>query len=332
MKFFLILILIFLSLGVRLFVFEFFIVSNSEMLPTLFKNDFVGVWKYPYSKKISRGDVVLIQTPNQNLAIRRVMGLPQDRIFYSNDILYINEKSHRPRPPEGLFKKEKSFLKPVDFEGQTRSEMSSEDVQKEIEHWQEDLEETSYSILLKKKTSLDFGPYKVPNHRYFVMGDHRMASRDSRTWAVQNKEVKGEVIFSKKKDSSQALFIPQGTQIRVREDPYFPLFFETLDDVLLENKEMKVRVESQDLGLRGNISKGKKWIVSQKFQDVLSVRNDQNFSGGQDKSVIPLDSIKGKVVVVLWGCEKHVEFLNFLCHFNSFRKGRWFWPVHKESK
>ena len=83
---------------------------------------------------------------------------------------------------------------------------------------------------------MSFGPYKIPKEHFFVMGDHRMFSRDSRTWPVQGSSAQGEIIFSRKKanrvgsaklNSNQQgmISIPKGTSLTVKEDPYFPLFF-----------------------------------------------------------------------------------------------------------
>ena len=326
------LLLVFVALSVRFFIFDFFVVSNSEMLPTLVQNDYIGVQKYsypPHSQKISRGDVVFIQSPDS--VIRRIIGQPGDRIFYSEGVLYINEKSYRLRPPEGSLKREKEFLRVQDFKGENLSSNGSLDLN-DYEHWQIDLENISHSVFLKKGSSLTFGPYVVPEDHYFVMGDHLTASRDSRTWATQGQKAQGEVIFLRNKmNSIEEILIPKGMSIKVDEDPYLPLFFETLHDVVLKEEAVKVLVQSQNQGLRGNIQKGKVWKVPLEFQDILTVRNDEDFFGGQDKSVVPLKDIKGKVVVVLWGCEKRVEFFYFLCQFNSFRKGRFFWRVHKKN-
>ena len=358
---------IFIAGLVRLFVFEPVLVSNSEMLPTLLRNDYVLVKKYfyglslPFLKKNifhyrlpQRGDVVLMKAPYSphSLMIRRVIAVPGDRLFYSKGILYINEKTHRPQIPEFWVQKEKDFLKPLDFPGKI-FEKPQEDFLRVLreqggyEHWQESLPKgETYGVFLQKNASLSFGPYKIPKKHFFVMGDHRMFSRDSRTWPVQGSPAQGEIIFSRKStdprvndhsklDSNEQglIVIPKGTKLTVKEDAYFPLFFETLHPAVLSRKtsSIKVGVTAQNIGLNGNVGLRAKWEIEGLLKHVLEARNERAFYGGRDQSLAPLHLIKGKAVLIAWGCEKPVEFLKFLCHFNSFRKGRWFWPVHKGS-
>ena len=286
------------------------------------------------------------------LVIRRVIAIPGDRLFYSKGVLYINEKTYRPQMPESWVQKEKDFLKPLDFPGKI-FENPQEDFlrvlreQKGYEHWQESLPKgETYGVFLKKNSSLSFGPYKIPEKHFFVMGDHRMFSRDSRTWPVQGKSAQGEIVFSRKSVSDPVIehskfnsnqqgliLIPKGTKLTVKEDFYFPVFFETLHPAELSQEvpSIKVRVKAQNLGLNGNVGFRAKWEIEGVLKHVLEARNERAFYGGQDQSLVPLHFIKGKVMLIVWGCEKPVEFLKFLCHFNSFRKGRWFWPVHKKS-
>ena len=90
---------------VRSFLFEPFRIPSDSMMPTLLDGDFIFVNKYAYgirlpvlNKKIveidkpERGDVVVFRlpaNPNTNY-IKRVIGLPGDRIVYSANRLYIN--------------------------------------------------------------------------------------------------------------------------------------------------------------------------------------------------------------------------------------------------
>lgn len=324
---------IFLALCFRFFV-EPYQVSTSEMAPTLLKGDYVWVLKKVYGFHLfqrylqilghpKRGEVVLLKEPHPpyHLMFKRVMGLPGDRLFYSKGVLFINEKMYKPQIPLEV-KSEWDFLKPSDFSGENGTGGMNNYV-----HWQEELSYGPYSVLEKDK-NLSFGPYKIPKGHYFVMGDHRSQSRDSRTWSLQSQRAQGVVVFHKK--SKEPLKIPKDTVLYAGGDPYFPVRFITLKSVLLEDSPLSVPVRALDPGLTANIEKNSQWRLSSTPE--VSVTNDKEFSGGQDKSLVPFHSIKGRPVLILWGCEKTLPLLNFLCQFDSFRKKRWLWPVHKKTK
>lgn len=334
-KLILFLALIFFSIFFRLTVLEPYRVLTSEMAPTLLKNDYVIVQKYFYGFKWfknylwkwnqpKRGDVILFKMSG-SFRLRRVIALPGDRLFYSGGVLFINEKAYPTQPPQEV-KKEWEFLKSVDFLGESETGGISNYV-----HWQEELSRGPYSVLLEKNPKISFGPYKIPSHYYFVMGDHRAKSRDSRTWPSYFKASKGEVVFYRKKD---VVFgpvpIPKGTVLFINEDHWFPLFFETQKTVILEGQRINVPVQAVHPGPRGNISKGAPWSIHGLLSDQLIVRNEESFFGGEDQSLVSYDSIYGRAWRIIWGCEKSLPFLNFLCHFKFFRQGRWFWPVHKD--
>ena len=348
--------------AVRLFVWEPVLVSSSEMLPTLLKNDYVIVQKYSYGvsfpffknniiqyRKPQRGDVVLFKAPYppHPLLIRRVMALPGDRLLYSKGVLYINEKAYPPHPPGSLVQQEKTFLRFVDFPGkfirkqQKNSYLFLEEwlEKKKGHHWQEKTPKGQvYGIFLSKKEWMSFGPYKIPKNHVFVLGDHRMYARDSRTWPVHGKPSQGQVTFYRNKqagslfEKTDSIVIPKKTRLMVKVDPYFPLFFETVDSAVLSQDHVSVKVRSQSFGLNENISAYQKWKIEGELSQALFAKNFQPFVGGQDQSMVPLKRIKGRIFFIVWGCEKSFEFLNFLCHFKFFRKGRWFWPVHKSSR
>ena len=325
---------IFLALCVRFFV-EPYQVSTSEMAPTLLKGDYVWVLKKVYGFNLfqhylqvwespKRGEVVLLKEPHPpyHWMFKRVIGLPGDRLFYSKGVLFINEKMYKPQLPLEV-KPEWDFLKPSDFSGEKETGGITHYV-----HWQEELSYGPYSILKKEGEYLSFGPYKIPKGHYFVMGDHRSQSRDSRTWPLQVQRTQGVVVFHKK--SKEPLKIPKGTVLYAGKDPYLPVRFITLKSVLLEDSPLSVKVQALDLGLTANIEKNSLWRFS--LYPEVSVTNDKEFSGGQDKSLVPFHSIKGRPALILWGCEKTLPLLKFLCQFDSFRKERWLWPIHKKRK
>lgn len=165
----------------RSFLVEPFRIPSGSMMPTLLIGDFILVNKYTYGirlpvldKKIidvgspKRGDVVVFRFPKDPSIpfIKRVVGLPGDRIGYYNKILYVNGKEIR-QEPKGTY---------LD-EGAGR-EMSGAGVR--LEH----LDGVNHSILIQNGTPSLEGETVIPKGQYFVMGDNRDNSRDSRYWGT----------------------------------------------------------------------------------------------------------------------------------------------------
>ena len=172
-SFFPVLLVVFLLRG---FVVEPFRIPSGSMLPSLYIGDFILVNKFAYgiklpvvNKKIidvdmpERGDVVVFRYPRDPSLdyIKRVIGLPGDHIAYYNKVLYVNNK-------------------PVarDYTGQYTGpgQTSAND-------YTEKLEGAEHSILLlpARPNNLQ-GEWIVPEKTFFVMGDNRDNSNDSRAW------------------------------------------------------------------------------------------------------------------------------------------------------
>lgn len=153
-------------LVIRSFIFEPFRIPSGSMMPTLLQGDFIFVTKYSYGlrlpvleKKVldtgepKRGDVAVFRLPSDPSVnyIKRVIGLPGDVIEYRDHRLSINGR----RVP----------LAP----GRAADE------------FEEMLGERAHRILIKNPRSrASEGRYVVPEGHYFMMGDNRDNSRDSR--------------------------------------------------------------------------------------------------------------------------------------------------------
>ncbi|MEJ2114571.1 MAG: signal peptidase I [Gammaproteobacteria bacterium] len=168
----------------RSFVAEPFRIPSGSMMPTLLHGDFILVNKFSYGirlpvwhKKIlnigspQRGDVAVFRYPKNPADdyIKRVIGLPGDHIIYRNKKLYINGD---------LVSQEKNGI----YQGKgANSVMNGATI------FRENLKQP-HNILLKKFGNYALGEYTVPQNHFFVMGDNRDHSSDSRIWGFVPEE------------------------------------------------------------------------------------------------------------------------------------------------
>lgn len=163
----------------RSFIFEPFRIPSASMMPTLLIGDFILVNKYDYGIRLpvlntkiidnhtpKRGDVVVFRYPEDPSIpfIKRVIGVPGDVLRYENKILYINDL---PMEQTDIGR----------FVGQ-----GSGKVMNGVELKQEQLADVDHEILLDPYRFSGTMEVAVPEGRYFVMGDNRDNSKDSRYW------------------------------------------------------------------------------------------------------------------------------------------------------
>ncbi|MDH3305057.1 MAG: signal peptidase I [Gammaproteobacteria bacterium] len=172
-------------LVIRSFIFEPFRIPSGSMMPTLLEGDFIFVQKYAYGLRLpvtetkifetgspKRGDVVVFRLPSDPSVnyIKRVVGLPGDEIIYDRQRLTINGETVQLKQGPNA-----SFDAPVFIE---------------------DLDGRVHDILVTNpRFSTRDGTYRVPEGQYFVMGDNRDRSRDSRfIGAIPEKFLVGEAV------------------------------------------------------------------------------------------------------------------------------------------
>ncbi|MDA0760678.1 MAG: signal peptidase I [Proteobacteria bacterium] len=171
-------------LVLRSFLVEPFQIPSGSMKPTLQVGDFILVNKFSYGIRLpvigtkvfdigepQRGDAMVFIPPHQNqYFIKRVIGLPGDRIRYQNKVLYINNVEQTQQykgPVTGVASDQLSFIETLDNRAHMIQRNRYEDAR--VQQW------------------------LVPEGHYFMMGDNRDQSSDSRFWGfVSEDKIVGE--------------------------------------------------------------------------------------------------------------------------------------------
>jgi len=184
--------IILVVLVIRSFIAEPFRIPSGSMLPTLHIGDFILVNKFAYGIRLpvlnakvietsepERGDVVVFRYPKNPSVdyIKRVVGLPGDTVGYFNKSIYINGKmiAHEVK------QKGNDLLGIVPVRNELRTEQ---------------LGSHRHDFLIDPERQLVEGEMVVPAGEYFVMGDNRDNSNDSRFWGtVPEANLVGEAFF-----------------------------------------------------------------------------------------------------------------------------------------
>ncbi len=171
---------------IRSFIFEPFRIPSGSMMPTLLQGDFIFVKKYAYGLRLpvsetkimetgepQRGDVIVFRLPSDTSInyIKRVVGLPGDEVIYERHRLTING---------------------VRIDLQQHSDATPRDPR-----FVEQLGDREHEILIRDAAyTFRDGIYTVPEGHYFVMGDNRDNSRDSRFIdSIPETHLVGEAVF-----------------------------------------------------------------------------------------------------------------------------------------
>jgi signal peptidase I len=165
----------------RSFLVEPFRIPSNSMMPTLLTGDFILVNKFTFgirlpvlNKKIfeigapHRGDVIVFRFPKDPSIdyIKRVIGEPGDKVVYRNKTLYINGRAM-----------EQTMLGPYTGVG---SGLGMSGATQLLEH----LDDVKHDILIDPRRGMGDYEIEVPPNQYFVMGDNRDNSNDSRFWGT----------------------------------------------------------------------------------------------------------------------------------------------------
>jgi len=174
-----------IALFIRSFFFQPFYIPSSSMEPNLLIGDRLFVSKYsygyskhslPFSPKIhngrilakipKRGDVIVFKTPADNRTdyIKRLIGLPGDRIQFINQDLYLNDKKIKRKLVESTLT------------------INCGNNILDVNYFEETLPNGKKYIAVYRKegSMINSDKFIVPDYHYFFMGDNRDCSKDSR--------------------------------------------------------------------------------------------------------------------------------------------------------
>ena len=177
-------------LFLRSFLFEPFRIPSGSLEPTLNVGDFVLVNKFSYGFRLpiinktiigvaepGYGDIAVFRwPPDQHFDfIKRVVGLPGDKVSYHNKQLTIN----------GRIMSLTKITEEID-----------ESSGKLVECYEEDLMGVKHKIYQQKDASSKDFDWIIPKDSYLMMGDNRDDSADSRYWGfVPNKLLRGKAVL-----------------------------------------------------------------------------------------------------------------------------------------
>ncbi|MDE0460442.1 MAG: signal peptidase I [Chromatiales bacterium] len=173
-------------LVLRSFIVEPFRIPSNSMMPTLLTGDFILVNKFDYGIRLpvvdtkivdiglpERGDVVVFRFPDDPATpfIKRVVGVPGDRIGYYDKVLYVNDEP-MDQSPLGRY-----------VGSGSGTVMSGASLRVER------LSGVDHRILVQPGARSVQGEAVVPEGHYFVLGDNRDNSRDSRYWGTVSEDL-----------------------------------------------------------------------------------------------------------------------------------------------
>lgn len=157
-----------LILSIRWLFFEPFVIPSGSMIPNLLVHDHIIASKFKYGIRFpftstwlakwsqpNRGDIVVFHFPlnPEVYYVKRLIGLPGDRIKVTKGIVYVNDQPLQ---------------------------------QKQIKNNEEDgfdyFTEENHRVRYQDQASSEFEEVTVPPLHYFMMGDNRDQSSDSRVW------------------------------------------------------------------------------------------------------------------------------------------------------
>lgn len=196
------------TLAIFLFIRAFFVeayrIPSGSMIPSLLIGDWLFVNKLVYGPNVpftsvnlpgyaepKRGEVVVFKSPYQPdeaeigndptpTLVKRLVGMPGDTIYMRAGVLHINGSPQR-----------QGYGAEQNPKGDPNEVHPLFDWQKQV-----GIIKSRFGAAPEQPTHDDWGPFVVPLGHYFMMGDNRYQSKDSRYWGfVPRENVRGRPIF-----------------------------------------------------------------------------------------------------------------------------------------
>jgi signal peptidase I len=198
---------ILIYLVINTFLIAAYRIPSGSMIPTLLVGDWLFVNRLVYGPHIpftnthlpsmsepQRGDVVVFVSPYQPdeaalgadptpTLVKRLVGVPGDTLFMRQGLLYVNGIPQRPGYGAAAHPSATS---------------SQPNETNELMRWQHtvELKQSRFGGAPAQPTHDNWGPLVVPAGHYFMMGDNRYESKDSRYWGLVPREnVRGRPVF-----------------------------------------------------------------------------------------------------------------------------------------
>ena len=195
------------TLAIFLFLRTFFIeayrIPSGSMIPSLLVGDWLFVNKLVYGPHVpctsynfpgyaepKRGDIVVFESPYQPdlpenedrtpTLVKRLIGMPGDTLYMREGLVYVNGIAQR-----------QGYTSPEQEKGDPNLTDPLFDWQKKF-----GLATSRFGAAPAQPTHDNWGPFVVPDGHFWMMGDNRYASKDSRYWGfVPRKNVRGRPLF-----------------------------------------------------------------------------------------------------------------------------------------
>ena len=184
----------------RTFIVEAYRIPSGSMIPSLLIGDWLFVNKMVYGPHIpftdinlpgydnpERSDIVVFKSPPQSdqpwdptpTLVKRLVGMPGDTIFMRSALLHVNGIPQRQGFPAPADENSFDSIDPL-FDWQKRAGLAA----------------SRFGAAPAQPTHDNWGPIVVPAGHYFMMGDSRYNSKDSRYWGfVPRENVRGQPMF-----------------------------------------------------------------------------------------------------------------------------------------